>query len=203
MKNLLIISAMLLAFLTNAKTLVSKSKVDSSSCLKIEGIVTNAEEGTDGECLVELICANETVEAVTLKEGKRKFRFILNKNQRYGIRISKKGYLSKLISVDTELTESTEMFGLYKFEFETKLLTEDASKLMNADALDFPIAIVQYDYEQESFSYNKEYTAYIKSELRKPNHRTIQRTNMQSLPKLSGSSTKALPQPTQEPIGAR
>ena len=203
MKNLILISTLVLAFLTtNAKALGFKSKVDSASCLRIEGNISNANEGVDGECTVELICLNEVVETVTLKEGKKRFRFILNKNLRYGIRISKVGYLSKLISVDTEMAENSDLFGLYKFEFETKLLTEDASKMMNADALDFPIALVQYDYEQECFSYNREYTAYIKSELRKTHHHGIQKTNVQSLPKLNDNS-KALPKPTQEPVSAR
>lgn len=198
MKTLLIISTTILMFLSaNTKAIGHSSKIDSASCLRIEGKVTNADEGIDGECLVELICLNETVESVVLKEGKKKFRFILSKNLRYGIKITKKGYISRLISVDTEMSDNTEMFGLHKFEFETKLVSEDVSKLLNPDALDFPIAIVQFDYEGECFSYNKEYTAYIKNELRKTYHRTtVQKTNVQSLPKLSTSAL--LPVPTRE-----
>jgi hypothetical protein len=176
MKTLLIISTTVLMFFSmNAKALVYSSKIDSASCLRIEGKISNANEGIDGECLVELICTNEVVESVVLKEGKKKFRFILSKNLRYGIRITKKGYLSRLISIDTEMSDNTEMFGLHKFEFETKLYKEEISKLLNTDALDFPIALVQFDYEQECFSYNKEYTAYIKNEMRKATQHTIQK----------------------------
>lgn len=141
-------------------------KYDSLSCLQVEGRVLNADDETGEDCFVELINIEGEIDSLVLREGKKKFKFVLSKNSYYALRISKKGYISKLISVNTELEIQPE--GIYKFVFEISLLREEAIKRLNEDALDFPVAIVHFDYEKECFSYNKEYTDNIKKELHKP-----------------------------------
>jgi hypothetical protein len=158
-------------------------KFDSLSCLQIEGKVNNAEDGIDGECLIELICANEVVNAVELKEGKTKFKFVLEKNKYYAVRISKKGFLDKLISVNTEML--TENDGVYRFLFETSLIQEAAKVRLNDDIVDFPVAIIQFDYEMECFSFNQEYADYIKKELNKVKPAKIKKTNRVQLLNIS------------------
>ena len=59
--------------------------------------------------------------------------------------------------------------AIHVFEFETSLMKEEVIKKLNKDILDFPVAIIHFDYEKASFSYNKEYSAYIKREL----HNTV------------------------------
>jgi hypothetical protein len=140
-----------------------KIKDDTLSCLQIEGQILNADEGADGMCIIELIDNDGLTDSIILKEGRTKFKYVLHKNSYYALRISKVGYISKLISVNTELlTQTDEMF---KFKFETSLIQEAALKRLNHDALDFPVAIIHYDYENECFSYNKEYTDNIKKQL--------------------------------------
>jgi hypothetical protein len=166
-------------FLLSVKTqAINKSNYDSLSILQVEGKISNLNENVYEDCIVELIWKNEVVQTLVLKEGKKKFKFILGKNTSYSIRISKKGYLSKLISVETEIPESEEYFGLYKFEFETSLIKEASASRLNKEMIDFPIAIVRFDYEQDIFSYDKKYTAHIKRELHKPsnNQRTEKET---------------------------
>ena len=162
--NIITLSICLLTISTNAAN-TRRLKYDSLSCLKIEGIVANANEGSDGACIIELISLDESVDTIVLKEGKRKFSFVLNKNSHYAIRVSKKGYISKLVSVNTEIL--TDSKYIHVFEFETSLVKEAAMARLNKDMLDFPVAIIHFDYEIESFSYNKEYTNYIKRELYK------------------------------------
>lgn len=167
MKNLLLHTAILLFICAGAANLKAaknqRLKYDSLSCLQLEGLITNANEGQDGECTIELIALDESISTVVLKEGKKKFKFVLNKNSHYAIRVSKKGYISKLVSVNTEILSETA--GIHVFEFETSLVKEAAMSKLNKDILDFPVAIIHYDYEMETFSYNKEYSAYIKKEL--------------------------------------
>jgi len=141
---------------------LNRLKYDSLSCLKLEGKILNADE-TQDECIIELIGQNEEIDTLVLKDGKLKFRFVLNKNNYYAIRISKPGYLSKLICVNTEMIH--EMNGVYAFEFETRLIKEIALKKLNKDILDFPVAIIYFDYEMECFSYSKEYSSSIKREM--------------------------------------
>lgn len=138
-----------------------KTEYDSSSCLQIEGKISNCYEG-DSECLVELIDEEGVQQSLLLKEGKIKFKFVLRKDKVYGIRISKTGFVSKLISVNTEMLIKIE--GIAIFNFETSLLSEEVAGKLNQDILDFPVAIIHFDYEQECFSYNMEYTSYIKRE---------------------------------------
>ena len=166
MKNIfLILTTLFIAFNVKAQTGTYKIKFDSLSCLQLEGKIVNAEEGYDGECLVELISENEVKEFISLKEGKNKFKFVLSKNTFYSVRVSKKGFATKLISVNTEML--TELEGVHVFKFETRLMSEKVAAKLNQDILDFPVTIIQFDYEKESFTHNSTYTAYIKKELYK------------------------------------
>ena len=152
-----------LVALNGSAQLNSRLNFDSLSCLLIDGRINNADEGMDETCLVELICDNEVVSTITLKEGKKNFRFVLEKNKYYGIRMSKEGYIAKLLSINTDLV--TQTYALYGFEFETGLIKNGAIKAFNEDALDFPVAIIAFDYDKDEFSYNEEYTTYIKKEI--------------------------------------
>jgi hypothetical protein len=141
-----------------------KVKYDSLSCLLIEGRVSSDNED-EGEFVIELITSDGMIDSLLLKEGKKKFKFVLSKDAYYALRISKKGYISKFISVNTEIDIEPE--GIYKFNFEISLLREEALTRLNDDAIDFPVAIVHFDYENDCFAYNKEYTNNLKKELYK------------------------------------
>lgn len=184
MKNLLLTFVLILGtgMFANASK-PNRLKYDSLSCLRIEGKVLNADEDRSA-CIVEIIGLNDEVDTISLKDGKTKFKYVLKKDCYYAIRVSKPGYLSKLICVNTEVL--TETNGLFVFEFQTTLIKEAAVKTLNADALDFPVAIIHFDYEKESFSYNKEYSAQIKRELHtvKPTRMNEgKKTTLAALPK--------------------
>lgn len=175
MKNLILTTTavLLIAALQLKAGATFKPKYDSTTCLVIEGKILNADEGIEGQCKVELLDANGVVDTAILKEGKRKFKFVLKKNTFYAIRVTKEGYISRLVSINTEmLTKEDDM--IHKFSFETKLMPEERMAHLNTDALDFPIAIIHYDYDLECFSYNREYTNNLKKELRLANKRTPQ-----------------------------
>lgn len=147
---------------------------DSLLCLQIEGRINNSDDGENGECSVELICKNKVLESLVLKEGKKRFKFLLEKNAHYAIRVSKKGFITKLIVVNTEMLTPAE--GLHLFKFETSLLSEIGSEKLNQDVIDFPVTIIHFDYELDGFTHNMEYTSYIKRELYKSKPVKIQRT---------------------------
>jgi hypothetical protein len=162
LKNISLIAFFVLFSLTVNASKKGQGKSDSLSCLKIEGKIIN-NNLTEEACVIELIDSDNHIDSLLLKEGKTKFKFMLNKDSYYAIRISKPGYISKVVSVNTEIL--TEVNGIYRFEFETSLLQEAVLKKLNQDALDFPVAIVYFDHEKDCFSYNKEYSAFIKKEL--------------------------------------
>lgn len=136
---------------------------DSSACLEIDGKIPNACEGEDATCLVELFTSNTVVSWATLKEGKKTFRFLLKKNTVYTIRISKRGYMSRLICIDTKVSIPLE--DLYRFAFETRLLKTSECMHMNKELLDLPVALIYFDPQKDDFVYDKEYTSRAKKEL--------------------------------------
>lgn len=170
--------ALLIIFVMAANFMMAgggKLKYDSLSCLLIEGKVLNSDENS-GPCYVELIDQTNTItDTLILKDGKIKFSFVLNKNSYYSIRISKKGFISKLVAINTEILTETD--GIHRFNFQTKLMNEVLLTRLNEDVVDFPVAIIHFDYEDNCFVYNKEYTSHIKRELysvkNKQNKRSI------------------------------
>lgn len=138
-------------------------KNDSSACLEIDGMITNATSSDQNNCTIELIRSNTAIETIVLREGKKRFKFTLNKNSEYSIRISCKGYITKLVSIDTRIPG--EHYELYGFSFETKLIEESGSEKLNKEYLDAPIALIYYDSRKDCFQHNKIYASKIKKEI--------------------------------------
>ena len=136
---------------------------DSATCLEIDGKITNANKGSDGICTVELLTSNKVICSALLTGGKKKFKFLLGKNVSYTIRISKEGFVTRLICIDTKMERLEEDF--YTFSFETELIKDNNSSRLNKEFLDFPIALVYYDSKKDCFVYDKSYTSKIKKEI--------------------------------------
>lgn len=136
---------------------------DSLSCLEIEGKILVSDEDRGLSCTVELIGLDGKVEKFEVNDSRRKFKLVLGRNSYYTIRISRPGYVSKLIGVDTEVEETDIIYG---FKFETMLLKEEALVHLNKDAMDMPIAIIQFDEKNDGFVYDKKYTESVKQKLR-------------------------------------
>jgi hypothetical protein len=137
---------------------------DSLTCLEIEGRMLCTDKGAKSEYIVELIKKDGSIDTLVLK-NRNKFKFSLNRNSNYGIRISRSGYVSKLISVNTEISADSE--GIHRLMFETSLLKQEALVRLNKVATDLPVAIIHFDSEKDCFMYNKKYTAAIKREMRR------------------------------------
>jgi hypothetical protein len=165
MKNSLVTYLLGFFFLITCCKALGRSlpSVDTSNCLEIVGTILNTADGTDGMCVVELVHANNVLESVLLKKGKKKFSFILKKNTTYTIRVSKVGFITRLVCVDTKMLKSN--YELYNFSFETKLVEQANSEKLNKDFLDFPIALIYFDNRKDDFVYDKEYTTKIKKEI--------------------------------------
>lgn len=145
-------------------------KYDSLSCLDIEGKILNAADGPDAPCKIELWTSNGVVDFTTLTAGKNKFHFVLKRNTYYTIRIIKQGFVDKLVCVDTALPPEEDV--TFRFRFDTSLMETAEAKDMNHDALDFPVAIIHYQLEEECFNYNVPYTRKMRDELYTTNTNT-------------------------------
>ena len=158
MLNLIRIS--FLSFLLHTTILHSQSSsTDSLICLEIKGKVTNVGTKSGDTYKTELIYYNNVIVKEDINVSKS-FKYDLKKDAIYTIRISKPGYITKLISIYTKIPEKHD--ELYRLDFETELIAEHKAKKLNSDALDFPITIIYYDAEANWFYFNEEYTSNIK-----------------------------------------
>lgn len=135
----------------------------SKPCLEVDGKINNASQGEDGICTIELVSSNKVIATAVLKGRKNKFKFLLEKGIVYTIKISKQGYVTRVVCIDTKMDAGDE--DLYNFSFETKLIKKSDADKLNKEYLDFPIALIFFDAKKECFVYDKEYTSKIKKEI--------------------------------------
>lgn len=157
LKTVLIFLISLVFFVINSYG--QEIKQDSVICLEIKGKVTNIKSKSDDSYKIELIYYNSVINNEIISASKS-FKYNLKKNSIYSIRISKKGYITKLISIYTKLPQDNE--ELYRLDFETELIEEHKSKKLNSEVIDFPITIIYFDEEANWFYFNEEYTNNIK-----------------------------------------
>lgn len=84
----------------------------------------------------------------------------LEANHVYAFRFIKKGYLERLLVVNTYLPAESE--DLYSFDFEIEMIRQPLVKTNNP-WLVFPVAIVTYQNDKEEFDYNKDYQSFIRN----------------------------------------
>ena len=155
MKNILSFLFVLTVSLTYSQKQLVK---DTSECLTITGNFDGTVKDLEGNYKAKLIRDNKVIEVQDLKV-KKSFEFTLRKNMLYSIQVEKEGYIPKLLSISTKMSDKIEMDGLYKFNFETNLISQDLSGHFTDDDVDFPVALVSYGKKCDCFEYNKEYTA--------------------------------------------
>ena len=135
---------------------------DSTICLELSGKVTALNNDDENHVVkIELIYYNKVVDSLFVKSGK-KFKMYLTKNAYYTLKISKVGYIEKIITVCTELKKFDPNEDFYKFYFDTELIPAIANEILNQDALEFPIAIIAFDEKLGGFFINEHYTTNIK-----------------------------------------
>jgi len=155
MKNSIITSVILCLFFLDVKLQASKitKNEPSHACLELDGMVEYKNKTPDNNYKVELIQSNFIIKSVTLND-KNSFKFKLQKNTYYAIRISKKGFVTRTIRVHTALPEGSE--ETHHLKFDTELLTLKEVEKSDTSVLDFPAAIVSYDQKINRFYYDEE-----------------------------------------------
>lgn len=132
---------------------------DSTVCLELSGKVSKLKFIENDYYKVELIYNGMVMDTLRVKDNKN-FKFVLKKNKIYGIRISKPGYYSRIISINTSTPGYVKAY--FRFEFDTDMIRSDNALKLNKDALDFPIAVISFNEDLRAFYYSEEYTTYIK-----------------------------------------
>jgi hypothetical protein len=131
--------------------------------LDIRGIISNADDGIP-EVLVELYENNKVVDSFETKKN-GKFKFTLMNDEIYTIQLTKGGYYTKRISVNTKIPR--EYDDIYFFEFDINI---DSMEEKNYDVqlVEYPSALIGFDQEKEEFASDKVYTKTYFAELEIP-----------------------------------
>jgi hypothetical protein len=132
------------------------------ACLIVEGKIKHKLGKADDKYKIELISAGEKIDSAFVTHN-AKFSFDLRANKHYAVRISKEGFVSKLVSIYTDVPPNLE--DLCFFSFETGMISEEEAKEFDPQMLDFPIAQVSFNKKREAFTHSVEYTKMIKQDL--------------------------------------
>jgi hypothetical protein len=148
----------------NYSAIIFEANSDTSICLEISGKVKLATKPTSSKKIkVELIYYNSVIDSSIVKIGKT-FKFYLKKDAVYTLRISKPGYITRVVTIYTNVKKFEPNEEFYKFFFDTELLPDLATEILDAEVLEFPIAIISYSEKLKGFSINDKYTKNIKKE---------------------------------------
>lgn len=161
-KNTIVTFVLVCLMFLDVKLQAFSNPDSAKKCLEIEGRVFHIDKRYGGKYKVELISYGKVLSVMT-QSDRQTFRFALEKDRHYAIRVSKKGHAPRLISVYTNLPADDQL--QHRFSFDLELIPAENAKRLDKDALDFPVAVIAYDYEMNDFYYNEEYTAHIKKQL--------------------------------------
>jgi hypothetical protein len=157
--------AVTLVFICNL--MYSGNMEPDSMCLRLVGKVSKTPHSSGHTYTVQLIDNSKVIATQVVKAGKN-FKFDVNRNGWYGLQIKNEECVTKLISVSTHVqgVEDGDAY-LVSFEMEEPISREE-SKYLDADAIDFPLALISYEKNMDNFNYSEEYTKNIKNKLVTP-----------------------------------
>ncbi len=153
--------------------------VYSQSSEKIQKFPSNATNYLDLNCKLEksntkasntytvsLILQNEEIESVVIKPGKS-FKFSLKENTWYAVKIKNEESVAKIISINTWIPMGNR-YSLchYNLSFEIGApISYAEAKNFDADLIDFPVAVILYDTQKETFNLDEKYFSNIREGL--------------------------------------
>ena len=137
-----------------------ETPVDTAECLEFTGKFDESMKNLEGNYTVKLIRNNKVIQEENLKV-KKSFKFILKKNMLYTIKVEKEGFIPRLFSISTNMSSKVDLEELFKFNFETNLISQDLYHQFDDDDMDFPLALISYSKKCDCFEYDKKYTAEI------------------------------------------
>jgi len=156
---------------SHSKTNPNREITDPNLCLEIDGKILFDKKEPENKCKIYLLCENQIIDSLFLNENRRKFKLTLKKDLFYSLQISKRGYRTKIIWVDTKIpSDEYDGTDLYAFKFSTKLMKDEGYPELNKELQNLPIAIISYNHKLEKFGYDKEYTSNIKKQILIKNH---------------------------------
>lgn len=136
-------------------------KTEPQACLEVSGQIVRERKLNEKPIRVELIRENKLVDSMLVR-GSEDFKFSLQKNQYYAVRVLQEGYLPRLVSISTYLPEDIKADKKFRFHFDLIQVSNKERTADMEDVIDFPIALICYNESKGYFDYNAFYTSHIK-----------------------------------------
>jgi len=137
--------------------------------LKINAIIRDskgpdkADEKTIKGVIIKVLNENDYLVASYFTDKKGKTNFTLPLDKKFKILITKKGYTSKIVEINT--TVPKEINAAFIFPVDIAIFQD--VKNLNTAVLNKPIAKVQFNTMQKDFNYDITYTHKVNGELKK------------------------------------
>jgi len=125
--------------------------------LPVFGQVFESGKVSEG-AMVKVYLDNKTLGTFPVSK-KGAFKLELDLDRHYTIEFSKEGFITKRISVNTTLDEDVVEYSPY--DCFVNLTPESELSSINEDVLDFPAAVVSYNYDLKGFFHSDKYMAHI------------------------------------------
>ncbi len=153
--------------------------VHDSVCLKIQGLAMSKGQPIDGvnAKLYKENMEMEMVEVTSVSHHSHDFFFNLDKNSYYTIEVSKPGYITRMISISTNLPPDVRIDPIFEYQIELEMHEE--KEVLDDYYLDFPIALIDYDPVKDVFVSHGKYTAFIKAKIKE----TLEASPQKEVPK--------------------
>jgi hypothetical protein len=145
------------------KNTVLSSK-DGDPGILLEGRIHSKHKLLRGRYTVEVISHDAVTATYTVKHD-QPVKLRLKKDETFLLRISKKGYVSTYICLNTHLPEDIQSVPLYRFSLEIGFIESATARRIDHEVLSMPMALVAYDQSSERFACNREYEQFINSRL--------------------------------------
>lgn len=145
-----------------------KGKEASKTCLDVYGIALDEHNEPINGARVTLYKQNdeqELTEVTAVDYHDHAFNFKLDANEHYTIVVEKEGYVTRTVSISTEVPASVSLRDMFRYEFDLQMFKINTS-LYDPYYLDFPVAIISYDAKHDVFDNHENYTKHIKSKIK-------------------------------------
>jgi hypothetical protein len=141
---------------------------DTVECVHAIGVATENGVPLDG-AIITIYQGNEVIEwSEITSDPKHDHHFNINLlgNNYYTIQVSKPGYVTRSVGINTKMPEDVvinEDNPKTKIEFEVDIFK--IKKTANDELLDYPIALINYNEVKRKFEFDTEYTKKIKEKM--------------------------------------
>ncbi|MCX6312203.1 MAG: hypothetical protein NT084_11280 [Bacteroidetes bacterium] len=168
MKNLkfIILAISCLVFVNEASSKLFERKdiLEMKGIVKQTGSSDYSSEYVLDSALVTIYNETSITTTVLFSDDKGRCNLILPFDNKYTVSVSKNGFVTKIIYIDTRVSRKTKQHFVFPFDIDLfqKIEDVDISNLLKE-----PIAFVNFNIIKKDFAYNYNYTDRINAQIRK------------------------------------